>query len=478
MSEATALRARPRPVLAALGQQVPALLAVVTPPAVLAAVTGQGAMALSLLPQVIALSAIIWALRDYSFPRDLRQIEALAAFASLFLLAGALVVPPFVVLGMTPLNAVFEAVSAITSTGLSVATGTEDWPVAAHLLRGWVQWCGGFAIAFAGLAIFTGSPGASLALAGSSVAARDNLSSLRSQARNVLLSYAALSGVAVVACLLVIADPWEAVAIALAAVSTGGFTPRADSLSSYGPLAQGVVIGICIAAALSLIFYVQVLRDGLSAALAKTHVTAGLALMAFGTAVFVTLDLVTTSADASELYRGALNFLSGFTTAGFSVGEVTTNVALLPLILIAMVIGGDLGSTGGGVKVGRFVVLCRAVRLIFVRVTVPASAVTYLRDRSVLVTADRMIAVAALLSLYIATAMLAWIVFLISGAAPLPALFEVISALSTVGLSQGLTGPDLAAHLKGVLIVTMLLGRLEFVALIVLLLPQTWLKRG
>ena len=264
----------------------------------------------------------------------------------------------------------------------------------------------------------------------------------------------------------------------MAAVSTGGFSPRADSLSSHGPLAQGVVIAICVATAVSLMFYVQVMRDGLRVAFGKTHVRATLGMMAAGTCLFVGLDFLVTRPGAAELYRGALNFLSGFTTAGFSVSEVTGHVALLPLILIAMFIGGDIGSTAGGLQVGRFMILARAVQLTFLRVSVPPTAVTYLRDGATRVAADQMIAVAALLALYMTTGLTCWIIFLASGAPPLPALFEVISAPSTVGLSQGLTGPDMALHLKLTLMAAMLLGRLEFIALIVVLLPQTWMKRN
>lgn len=478
MTVASAHTARIGRLASVLSLQAPILLAIVVPPALASLGSGEGRIALSLAPQIVILCAIIVLRRGKIFPKELRQIEALAAFALLFLLASALVVPPFIGLGMSLPDAVFEAVSGITSTGLSVAQNTESWPPAAHLLRGWIQWCGGFAIAFAGLAIFTGSPGASLALGQSSFTARDDLSSLRTQARQVLISYACLTGLALGACLLVIPNWWEAASIALAAVSTGGFTPRADSLSSYTPLAQGVVIAICVLAAVSLMFYVQVLRDGFREALGKTHVLATLGLMAAGTGVFVVVDIAATGSGAAELYRGALNFLSGFSTAGFSVGEVTSHVSLLPLLLVAMFLGGDIGSTAGGLKVGRFVLVVQMVRLGFMRVSVPPTAVTYLRDKGARVATDQVIGVISLLALYMTTGVVAWIIFLMSDAPPLPALFEVTSALSTVGLSQGLTGPDMALHLKLTLIVTMLLGRLEFIALIILLLPQTWMKRS
>jgi len=78
--------------------------------------------------------------------------------------------------------------------------------------------------------------------------------------------------------------------------------------------------------------------------------------------------------------------------------------------------------------------------------------------------------------LYVATVLACWGAFLAAGHPPLAALFDVVSAVSTVGLSSGVTGPDLGPGLTVVLTVGMLLGRLEFLALIALVLPGTWVR--
>lgn len=72
---------------------------------------------------------------------------------------------------------------------------------------------------------------------------------------------------------------------------------------------------------------------------------------------------------------------------------------------------------------------------------------------------------------------MSWLLFVVAGAAPLDALFEVTSAVGTVGLSTGLAGAELAAPLKVLLAADMLLGRLEVVAFLVLLYPPTWFGR-
>jgi trk system potassium uptake protein TrkH len=72
---------------------------------------------------------------------------------------------------------------------------------------------------------------------------------------------------------------------------------------------------------------------------------------------------------------------------------------------------------------------------------------------------------------------MSWLPFLVLGYPPLDALFEICSAVGTVGLSVGITGPDLDDGLKLLLSLDMLLGRVEILALLVLLYPGTWYKR-
>jgi trk system potassium uptake protein TrkH len=70
-----------------------------------------------------------------------------------------------------------------------------------------------------------------------------------------------------------------------------------------------------------------------------------------------------------------------------------------------------------------------------------------------------------------------WIIFVGMGYNPLDSLFEVVSAIGTVGLSSGISAPDLHPVLKGVLCADMLLGRLEIIAWLVLFYPRTWIGR-
>lgn len=78
---------------------------------------------------------------------------------------------------------------------------------------------------------------------------------------------------------------------------------------------------------------------------------------------------------------------------------------------------------------------------------------------------------------FILIVLASWIPFIIMGYEPIDALFEVVSAVGTVGLSSGITSSDLPTLLKGILCADMLMGRLEIIALLIILYQRTWFGR-
>ena len=107
----------------------------------------------------------------------------------------------------------------------------------------------------------------------------------------------------------------------------------------------------------------------------------------------------------------------------------------------------------------------------------PSHAVTETRIGRKILEPDEITRAFVLILCFIGVVVLSWLIFLYYGYAPLDALFEVVSATGTVGLSTGITGPDLEPGLKLVLCADMLLGRLEIIALLIVLYPGTWIGK-
>jgi trk system potassium uptake protein TrkH len=170
--------------------------------------------------------------------------------------------------------------------------------------------------------------------------------------------------------------------------------------------------------------------------------------------------------------------LSAQTTSGFTSLPIAGLDPASKLVLIfTMFIGGDSGSTAGGIKIVRSLLVLRLFQLVLLRTVLSPHAVAETRIGGRQIDATEMQAVLAIVLLYVMVIALSWVPFVAAGFDPLDALFEVVSATGTVGLSTGLTSPALPAALKLVLCIDMLMGRLEIVAVLVLFYPRTWFGR-
>jgi len=167
--------------------------------------------------------------------------------------------------------------------------------------------------------------------------------------------------------------------------------------------------------------------------------------------------------------------ISTQTTTGFSTFDINTidNSAKLSMI-ISMLIGGGVGSTAGGIKLLRFLILLRLIQAVLQRATMPLQAVHYPRLGGKQLEELEVERVLILILLFIGVVVISWFVFLMYGYAPMNALFEVVSASATVGLSTGITSADMPVFLKLVLCLDMLFGRLEIIALLIVLYLPNW----
>ncbi len=470
-------RARGGVVALTLAKHMPALVLLLAPPAIWAFFEGQRVLATSLaVPAALALVIFVAVFRK-PLPRDLRQIEALVSVALLFLLAPVSTLAAFQVLDLPPIDALFEGMSAITTTGLSVAPDPDNWPFAAHFLRSWMQWCGGLLMATAVLALILtpGLPARQLGRVG--IDQGDRIASARQQARQLLGVYAGLTMVMVVFAMVVLPDMRDAFVLILSAISTGGFAPRSDSLASYSALGQGVVLLASVLGALSLLTIGLIAQGKFAAAWqlgsARRLGTALVLVCMLG----LVASVLQNGWQGEDTARDLANLISGLTTAGFSSSAMPAGGPLVLVFVVAMLLGGDVGSTAGGVKLARFGTLARATVFALRAPRLPDRAVAPLRQNAKPVEERALISLLSLLLLYAVTAFCLWGLFLARGYPPLASLFDTISTLSTVGLSTGVVGSDMPSDLKLALTVAMWLGRLEFIAVLVLLLPGTWFRR-
>jgi trk system potassium uptake protein TrkH len=147
------------------------------------------------------------------------------------------------------------------------------------------------------------------------------------------------------------------------------------------------------------------------------------------------------------------------------------------LVILSMLTGGCVGSTAGGMKMLRVLIVFQACRHMLIRTGLARHAVSSVHLGDHRLGDDEVRDSCLLMVLLVCAVLVSWLAFLVAGHAALDSLFEVSSALGTVGLSSGLSDRALHWSLKLVLCGDMLLGRLEILAWLVLFHPATWFGR-
>jgi len=460
-----------------LGRFLLILAALCVPPTLVAAGAGEPVMARRFAVVVGVLSVVGWWSTRRGPDVPLQRNESLVLSALVFLATPLVMTYPMTAPGLAPVDAFFEAVSGVTTTGLSTLASVEEMPDAFLFNRAWMQWYGGLGFVLISLALVVDPGSPARRLADAEEVADDLIGSTRAHARWVLGVYAFLTvaGIAVVWALGTL-GVFDAVLYVFSAVSTGGFSPHDASLGGLPDRRTPLLITlVSLAGAVSFVTYRRLYREGWRTAVRDRQ--AQMLLTLCGVAV-LGLFLVPGAPVGDRLWRAAMTGISAQTTTGFTVEPVggIAHAGTL-LVMVAMFVGGCVGSTAGGIKVRRLTISLRLTAFMVVRSALPRDAVVHLRAGERRLSEDDVRGAVAVVFLFLGTVVVSWLVFLVAGHDPMASLFEVVSATGTVGLSTGVTAPELSTPLKAVLCMDMLMGRLEILAWIVFLYPRTWLGK-
>jgi trk system potassium uptake protein TrkH len=386
-----------------------------------------------------------------------------------FLFSPLVASAPVLAVFQDPANAIFESFSGFTSTGLSVVARPADLPMTLQWWRSLSEWAGG--IGFALIMMAAMNPESDADALYRSELGKSFADTVRGTVRWIWWIYGSLTLAAIGTFNLLGMPPWQAINHGMTAVATGGFTITNDSFQSYAPDLKVAAIVFMISGAVSFAAYHEcVRRRGLYPLIARPAVRALFAGIAVATVLlWAVRNTPLAGYDVVDFFFQATSALA---TAGFA----TKDVAQLPtdawaVLIVCMLAGGASGATTGGLKLDRILLLgegiWRRLRISFdsddatTHGSVSGDARQGQQSRNLM-------GMAAILAV-------TWLVTVFVGAAALmsvdqgdrgftAALFEAASALGSVGLSSGITGADLSATGKSILVVLMWLGRLEIFA--------------
>jgi len=395
------------------------------------------------------------------------------------------------------LDAWFEAMSGLTTSGLTVVQDLDHLSYSMNLYRHLTHFAGGQGIVIVVLALFAAGSGLGTLYAAEG---RDErvMPNVRRTARfifRVALSYLVVGTVTLTIALWAAGIPgwrglWHALNLFIAAFDTGGFTPMSTSIGYYhAPAVEAVLVVLMLAGTVSFALHHQ-LWMGRYRAASETLETRTLAvtIVALTSVTLVALAVAGSYLDAGGLVRkGAFTIVSAHSGTGFAVTSGTLLVSdwaplALAAVVVAMGLGGMAGSTAGGIKAIRVAVATKGVLHDIRRLLLPESAMvvtsyhagrdTILRDREVR-------GAMTVLLLYLATYLAGTAVALVTGPwGVTEALFESVSAAANVGLSVGIVTPEMPKVLQVTYLLQMWLGRLEFFAAFALVGYAISLARG
>jgi trk system potassium uptake protein TrkH len=371
-------------------------------------------------------------------------------------------------LGFT--QALFESTSGWTTAGLSVLDVEQASPLILFY-RSTTQLAGGAGLAIVMLSALAGPVGPGLTIAEGRP--EQLLPHVRRSARLVLTIYSAYVLLGIVALALAGMDWFDAVNHAFTALSTGGFSTRAESIGYWqSPAIEGVVIILMLLGTLNFLTAYTLLKGNFRAVARNSELRQTAVLLVLGVAVILGATASLYPTLGQRLRIALFNTTTALSTTGFATVDYAGWNALGWLVLILfMLVGGGTGSTAGGIKQYRIYVLYRGLVWEFRRRLLPRRAITepdaWKGDQKVFITDRELRQVALFVFLYLAFFFVGSGLIAAHGYSLQDSLFEFASALSTVGISVGITTPDAPAGVLWVEMAGMFLGRLEFFTVVV-----------
>ncbi len=415
---------------------------------------------------LIAGGLSVWKWLDSSKATLTLQEGGVIVILSWFVAILSGMVPIMVLEKLNLTQAIFESVSAWTTTGLSVIDAAKANP-AILLWRSTMQLAGGAGLAIIMLAAIAGPGGTSLSTAEGRT---DQLvPNVRASAAMVIRIYSGCVIAGILALHIAGMNWFDAVNHSFCALSTGGFSTKAESIGYWdSPVIESVTIVLMLVGNLNFVSAWCLLKGRFKALSRNGEIRLVAALIPIFAGLLLWLTCAPIYASASKAVRVAtFETVSALTTTGYStVTYGNWNSFGILLLIVLMLIGGGACSTAGAIKQHRIYILIRSLILEIKRPFHPRTIVidsSFQQGEDRIPISDLQVrSIGNFVFLYLAT----WI----SGSAVLAAhgfgiresLFEFASALGTVGLSIGVTNADAPVIVLWSESAGMLLGRLEF----------------
>ena len=420
--------------------------------------------------------------------RDYYAKEGFVITALAWLALSALGALPFVFSRAIPnyVDALFETISGFTTTGASILTDIEAMQPSLLFWRSFTHWVGGMGLLVLMVAVLPTDNGRSIHILRAEMPGPimgKLVPKLRDTAKILYLIYVAMTALEIVLLLLGGMPLYDSIVHSFGTAGTGGFGIKADSIAGYSHYCQWIITVFMFLFGVNFNLYFMLLMKRFRPALRSTELWAYV-LIAFTAMVLITINVFPMYGNLQDAVRlSAFQVSSIMTTTGYS----TVDFSLWPelsrtILVVLMFIGACAGSTGGGLKVSRVVVMVRTVQREFRHMLHPRS-VGVVKFEGKRVETETLVSVNVYFALYMLLFAVILLIVSIEPQFDFTSNFSAVAAcFNNIGPGLNLVGPTASyagysALSKLALAAGMLLGRLELYPILLLLHPFVWSKR-
>jgi len=461
------------------------------PPILVSFIYGDGAQSSFALAFIVTLSTgLVFWLPVHRSRRELRLRDGflvVVLFWTVLGLFGALPLALYDGLGMSFTDAAFESISGLTTTGATVITGLDQLPHSILYYRQQLQWLGGMGIIVLAVAILPmlGIGGMQLYKAETPGPMKDSKLTPRitETAKALWYIYLGLTVACALAYWFAGMNGFDAIGHSFSTIAIGGFSTHDASMGFFNSsLIELVAIIFMLLAGMNFALHFLSWRAfSVRPYIQDSEARFYLSLLLFISLVTAAYLYLSGSTDdvTTAIQYGVFQTVSIGTTTGFTTTGYDTWPGLLPVLLLFIsFVGGCAGSTGGGMKVIRFVLLLKQGLRELTRLVHPSAQIPVKIGNKIM--SDRVInSVWGFFSAYVALFVIMMVILMATGMDQVTAFSAVAACMNNLGPGLG----DVASHYgdisdiaKWVLCFAMLLGRLEIFTLLVLLTPAFWRK--
>ena len=417
--------------------------------------------------------------------KDISVREGIGTVFFAWILAAGLAGLPFVFLQvLDPVSAYFEAMSGLTTTGATSISDLEVLPKSLLFWRAMNHWIGGIGIIVIFVALLPSMSGTAVYLYNAEVTGFSNsriLPRIRTTAIALFYIYLLLTIILTGILRGMGMDAYDAVYHAFSCIATGGFSDYNTSVARFkSPMIEYALSVFMVLAAGNFAVYYQVTQNGFKALWEDLEFKVYVVIvLCFSVAIAVNIILVN-GYSIENGFRSALFHVASFaSTTGFVADDYDKWPSFARMMLAVMFFtGGCAGSTAGGIKICRLIVLVKTVAAELRRTLHPQMLLTVYYGKARL-SMPTVMNIGRFFFVYIFVVALLTLVTTASGVAPEEAIFGVASCLASVGPAFGSIGAtgtyaELPAGAKIAMALGMLLGRLELFTALALLRSEYW----